>query len=396
MLEIESLPSFPTPSLEEWEDKIKRELKVTQLSELNWLTPEGIALKPLYQKLPRKEGTHGSMNGNFPSPSSFIAWECLFLGKNSPWKEQIQEALAWGITHFWLPAEGVISPDQVWAFFESIQETKLNISSDPNGKGMPNGTGELLPEKMEFSYFPGELGSSAPSQKMGWDLRNIYEGGGNLAHQLAVTLACLVQAYKKLGTDKFSSYISSLTLHLSVGTSFYREIAKYRVLPLLIKRLFEEWGLAELSLPAVMAHSTERDLGKNDSSMNAVRHSLACLAARLGGCQQICLHPLQEKPDIFQLRLARNIPILLMNEGKLQHVIDPVAGASFLEELGIAMGEKAWEHFLSIEEQGGLDSAWERGLIHKWMQTGREIEKELLKRGKKVRIGENKYRYEGN
>ena len=396
MLEIESLPSFPLPSIEEWEAKIKRELNITQLEELNWLTPEGIALKPLYQKPIQQANSQTSPNKNVSSPLPFCSWEYLFLEKESPWKEQINEALAWGITHFWLPATGSISPFQVQAYLESTQKEGLCISLDPNQEDTPKPPGNLLPENMEFLYFPGVLGAAPPSHQMGWDLRMIYEAGGNLAHQLALTLASFVQAYKRLGSDDFSSYLPSLTLHLSVGTSFYREIAKFRVLPLLIQRMLQEWNLSHLTPPPMMAHSSKRDLGKNDPAMNAIRHSLACLAARFGGCQHLCLPTLQEKPDLFHLRLARNIPILLLNEGKLQHVSDPLAGSSFLEELGVALGEKAWEHFLTIEDQGGLDAAWEDGLIREWMKRGKEIEKELLNQGKKVRVGENKYQYEGN
>lgn len=396
MLEIESLPSFPTPSLKDWEDKIKRELKITHLEELDWITPEGIALKPLYQKSLHAPDSATSTKKSVSPVSPFTAWECLFLGENSPWRRQIREAITWGISHFWIPAASAIPLDEVRAYIDSVKEKPVFLLSAPQQESIPEAKNRLLPEGIEFSYAPVELGRSLATSNKGWDLRNMYEAGGNLAHQLAVTLASFVRVYTKLDSDAFHSYLNTLTLHVSVGTSFYREIAKFRVLPLLIQRLMEEWDLGEVPPPAVMAHSTHRDLGKNDPAMNAVRHSLACLAARLGGCQHICLHPLQENPDIFQLRLARNIPILLLKEGKLQHVEDPVAGASFLEELGVALGEKAWEHFLAIETRGGLENAWQEGLIQEWMDTGKQGEKELLQQGKKVRIGENKYRYEGN
>ena len=387
MLELESLPSFPPPALREWEDKVKKELKITDLEKLSWECLEGVTVQALYARpelqrdfFPQYSETRASHHENIP-------WESICPLPGEIWKKQIEEALSAGISHFWLPSDPDFDPKELIAFFSLKARPDLHFATSESIWLELAKAGKL--GSVSQVSFPGFKEVSPQTMQNDWDFRFLYEQGGDLTHQMAVVLAAIVESHHVRKGSDGSQQIPVRCIHLSVGTGFYREIAKFRVLPLLIRRVLQELGLSDILYPKLMAHTSSRDLGQKDPAMNALRNSYAALAALLGGCSGLCIHPRKDHMDLYQLRLARNIHLLLLHEGKIQQVADPLGGAYFLEELGQALGAKAWTHFLQIEEEGGLQQAWEKGLIEEWMRNGSYRYKELEKKGYKLKIGED-------
>ena len=76
------MADFPAKSREDWAQLASKELKGAAPDTLNWSTPEGIALKPLYTEADLEGMTHlGSMPGFAP----FVRGPRATMYANRPW-----------------------------------------------------------------------------------------------------------------------------------------------------------------------------------------------------------------------------------------------------------------------------------------------------------------------
>ncbi|MEM6631437.1 MAG: methylmalonyl-CoA mutase family protein [Bacteroidota bacterium] len=388
MAEIESHIYFPPTSIDKWREKVIRELKIQDPDELIWMTEEGFPLQPLYH-LPDYLKNHSlSDQQTLLEHSAYTIWEPLQIESPEILAKQLQTIQPLGIQHVFVDLTSSIQGNR-WEILErTLPSSHLEVAVQLPAQhtdiplsfpGPPHSSIGLHPV-----VFPWDF--PVPYDSLHWDIRGIYEGGGSLTLQMAACLSAFAQDLR-LGLDP--SRVQAI--HLSVGTQFYLEIAKFRVLPSLIQLVYQLFQKGDLSIPKIIAHTAQRDLGQNDKAINAIRSTLAALAASLGGCQGICISPISAPPNHFDLRLARNIHFLLTEEGKIQKVHDPLAGSYFIEEASDQIGKKAWEIFLRIEDAGGLNKAWEQGLITQWMEEGALKERTALESLSKIKIAENSY-----
>ena len=380
MVEKDLTSHFPPSNLDEWKEKVLRELRIENPEELSWMTPEGFPLQALYHLPEYLRNTNLESHISAFPLKPYSIWEPLQVGSQNLLAKQLDVIQKVGIEHlFW---ESSSNPSEV-----DPSELQRILSHPACTVSLPS---VFLSKKMHASNIhfrtrihPWE--ESPTSGEIEWDFRTIYESGGSLSLQLATCLAAMAHGLKQ-GMD----FSTLKAMHFTAGTCFYLEIAKFRVLPSLLKLLFHQYGKTLPSIDRV-AHSSLRDLGKNDTAINAIRSTLAALAASLGGCQGICISPIAREPNPFDLRLGRNIHFLLAEEGKIHKVQDPLAGSYYIEELGEQLGKRAWEVFLDIESLGGLSKAWEEGIISKWMKEGAEKEQIALENKEKIKIAENSY-----
>ncbi|HEY2179949.1 MAG TPA: methylmalonyl-CoA mutase family protein, partial [Caulobacteraceae bacterium] len=68
-------------------------------------------------------------------------------------------------------------------------------------------------------------------------------------------------------------------------------------------------------------------------------------------------------PTPFARRSARNIQLILMEEGSLGAVADPAAGAGAFEALSGDLAAAAWRRFNAIQAAGGLAAALREGMV---------------------------------
>jgi len=118
------------------------------------------------------------------------------------------------------------------------------------------------------------------------------------------------------------------------------------------------------------------------------------MAAALGGCKSITVHPYNkhfDDPSGFSSRIARNIQLILQEESYLDKVADPGAGSYYIEVLTNKIAEKSWELFQEIESRGGFYDCLKSGFIQNEINTSRKEKVAAYKENKKVLVGVNKY-----
>jgi len=177
----------------------------------------------------------------------------------------------------------------------------------------------------------------------------------SLSVQLAISLA-LVRRHIDQGLATgwpLPAVLTGLQYALPLGRLFFPELARLRALPRLVGQIALAYdpGLRALPRLALLAE-TERCSG-DDPHTHALRTTPMALAAVLGGCTALLVHPGGDAPAWD--RLALNTHHVLRHEAYLGRVSDPAAGASYIEQLTDALARRAWRLFQILETSGDPD-----------------------------------------
>lgn len=198
-----------------------------------------------------------------------------------------------------------------------------------------------------------------------------HESGGNAVQELAYTLATGVEYLRelaKLGVD-VNVAAPRIRFAITVGTSFFMEIAKLRALRMLWSRAVAVAGGDE-SAQKISLHVRTSQWNKSvvDPYNNLLRATVESFAGVLGGCDSMQVGAFDEvarQPDDISLRIARNTQLVLQKECDLNHVVDPAGGSWFVESATAELATRAWTMFQEVEKLGGMEAALRAGVPQK-------------------------------
>jgi len=203
----------------------------------------------------------------------------------------------------------------------------------------------------------------------------VHEAGGAPAEELAFALASAV-AYLKATTRaglSMEAATAGIVIGLTVDGDPLVSTAKLRAARLVWARLTGACGAPSRAL--IEARSSHRMLTRTEPWTNLVRLTAACHAAAVGGADAIILGAFTDAigvPTAFGRRMARNTQLILMDEGHLGVVADPVGGSGAFEALTREIARAAWAKFNAIEAAGGLVAALRDGLIAREVAKSRQ------------------------
>ncbi len=197
------------------------------------------------------------------------------------------------------------------------------------------------------------------------DARTVHAAGGTAAQELGFALAGALAYLRALDEAEFDLDAARrlLMFRIAVDADEFSQTAKLRAL----RRL---WALVEQSCglkpqPALIhAETAWRMMTKNDPWNNLLRATVATFAAAVGGADALSVIPFTQPlgaPDAFARRLARDTQLVLQDEFYVHVVDDPAAGAGGFEALTEALCERGWAAFQTVEAEGGLAKALEKG-----------------------------------
>lgn len=208
--------------------------------------------------------------------------------------------------------------------------------------------------------------------------------GANTCTELAFTLA---HANEYLNTGA-----TELLFNIAVGSDYFFEIAKLRALRKLWSTLANEYNI---DTPATIHCETAlNNKTIYDYNNNILRTSTEAMAAVVGGCDALFIHPydvLFKQPNEFSSRIARNIQLILKYESHLDKVMDVAHGSYYIESLSQQIAEKSWELFQNIEAKGGYIACLESGFLQDTITKQAEATQQLVDSGDRVVLGVNKY-----
>ncbi len=278
---------------------------------------------------------------------------------------------------------------------------KCSVSADPIRLFVT--TGKLPAKKLNndslmFTRFVQETEEAFPTVKsIGVDSSIYSEAGGSAVQELAFALASAVEYLNFLNEDlPTTTLVNKMKFTFSVGTNFFMEIAKLRAFRILWSSVLEGFGISQDEAPSISL--AVKSLGFlqtfTEPYSNMLRATTEAFSAVIGGADIIETAPFNigfEKPDEFARRIARNIQIIIREETGIRFVIDSAAGSYYVENLTDKFVVKSWELFQTIEKEGGMISALEKGIPQKLINDVRKKKITDLKKRKFKLIGTNVY-----
>lgn len=431
---------FPPISVQEWENQIMKDLKGADYEKkLVWKSPEGLTLKPYYTRedlvkkveggagfFPYQRGYHKEGNAwkivqNIDSTiladANSMAVDALDKGADavSFTLDYIneQEELAFLLKNIDLQEKSIhfISFHSYSILFDLLIKEVQRRKYDPTTL---KGSFNFDP----FSYYllHGEYYNSLEDNmnelecllktvresKLDYSVINVngqhfHNAGATAIQELGFTLAS-AQAYLQMMVErgfKAEDVVPKMRLTLSIGPSYFVEIAKFRAARLLWSKIVSQYGVSE-EKAKITIHAVSGMFNKTiyDLQNNMLRNTTEAMSAVLGGANEITIlpHDFTLKPsDGFSNRIARNVQLLLKNEAHFEKVADVAGGSYYIEALTNDIASHAWNNFLKIDEVGGFVIAMENGLIKSEIEKNASAKRSSIAQRKNTLVGINNY-----
>lgn len=224
-----------------------------------------------------------------------------------------------------------------------------------------------------------------------------HNAGATPTQELAFLLASLADQYDYL-TDaglSIETLMAKTILSVSVGTSYFTEIAKLRALRVLAARFGQAYGLVSYQPFVHVQTSTFYDATTTPYT-NLLRATTESLAAVIGGCDALTTHRYDAvlgQQSEYSDRIARNISLLLKDESYLDKVADSSAGSYYVENLTHQLVEAAWTFFIDVEKRGGFVQAFAAGFVQDEIEQAYQNKVKTVQQGK-VLVGVTKFRFD--
>lgn len=403
---------FQSVSAKQWEEKIIQDLKISSIDELIWHTTEGLDIRPFYNK------EHLKNIHLFPL-FYHHKWEIVqFAPAHLHQEEELNEYLlkslnggASGITMNFYQQKNFseifnnISLPHIYSSF--------NISFDALSlldylKDIYHSTNPFTQQKNCFINIDpiflfekfGEWHQQANKDfEILLQLNHIpvngtlyKESGANVIQELSYILAHLNEYLYYLEQKKVLKNYTTIHITVSVGGSYFTEIAKFRALRILVNHLLSEYHhLADIH---IHAQTTLINKSYLDIYNNLIRTTTEAMSAIFGGANSISVYPFDypfNKVSDFSLRMARNQLLIMKEESYLDKTAEVTHGSFYIENYTHLLAEKAYQKFLEIEKQNGLITLLEKNIIQSEINKSFENELQEYITNKKVLIGVTKY-----
>lgn len=431
---------FPPISVQDWENQIIKDLKGADYEKkLVWKSPEGISVKPYYtrQDLVNKiEGGAGtypyqrgySREGNgwqvvqnidstVPADANAMACEALDKGADavSFALDYIneQEDLA-----FLLKGIDLEEKTIHFASFHSYSILFDLLMKEIQHRGYEASklNGSFNFDSFSYYLLHGEYYNSHEDNmnelecllktirdsKLNYTVVNVngqhlHNAGATAVQELGFALAS-AQEYLQIMVDrglKAEEVISKMRLTLSIGSSYFVEIAKLRAARLLWAKIAAQYGVSE-EKARIRIHAVSGLFNKTvyDMQNNMLRNTTEAMSAVIGGADEITILPHDvtiKASDSFSNRIARNVQLLLKNEAHFEKVADVAGGSYYIETLTSDVANHAWNYFLKVDAAGGFVKAMEGGLIREEIEKNATVKKVSIAQRKNTLVGVNNY-----
>jgi methylmalonyl-CoA mutase len=466
--------SFPTKTFEDWSQLTRRELKDKPVASLDWVTSEGMRVKPLYTAEDLDGISHAGvkLRDMMPGFPPYLRGPRATMYANRPWtirqysgfstaeesnrfyRENLaagQEGLSIAFdlaTHRGYDSDhprvvgdvgkagvAIDSVEDMKILFDGIPLDRMSVSMTMNGGVLPviagyivaaeeqgvaqdklTGTiqNDILKEFMvrnTYIYPPG------PSMRIVADIieytarhmpkfnsisisgYHMEEAGATSVQELAFTLADGLEYVRAalsrgLAIDDFAPRLS---FFFGIGMNFFMEIAKLRAARVLWAQLMQQFAPKNAASLALRTHcqTSGVSLTEQDPHNNIIRTTLEALAAVLGGTQSLHTNSFDEAlalPTPASARIARNTQLILAEETGIPHVIDPLGGSYYVENLTHSIAAAAMALIEEVEAMGGMTKAVEAGVPKLRIEEAAARRQARIDRGEETIVGVNKYR----
>lgn len=159
--------------------------------------------------------------------------------------------------------------------------------------------------------------------------------------------------------DQVEIILRQFQFRLTIGESYFIEIAKHRALRHLLVELAKSYGLSlENKDFKIMSVSGKWAEATKDEYNYLLRATTQAMSSIIGGTNALVVNPFSDlfpKNQAQAERIARNISTLLKDESYFDKIIDPSAGSYYIESVTQQVMTDSWALLQAIESKGGLN-----------------------------------------
>lgn len=412
-------PGTPAASYADWLAQVKKDLKDPNAYEgLRWHSPEGFTVEPYYTT----EQTDAQANtlaqaAQKLTPGWLNAPEYTAMpGEEKALNATLRNALANGADALVLHVpDGTSLPRLLDGIKLSNTPVFFRLGAGVDAAGFLETLRQVAPYQLRGSLLASsgtlpaallaalvEQSTDSPAfRTIGISSHDFHQAGATATQELAFTLARLAETYAHLTGAGLSpdQLVPRTMLSVSVGTSYFMEMAKLRALRVLLAR----FSPLTLSQPVLLHCQTSAFYESTATPYtNLLRATTEAMAAVIGGADVLTVRPydavlatagLGASPSEFSERIARNVSTLLKVESYLDKVADPAAGSYYIENLAHQLTEAAWTLFQQVEMLGGFTKAMDTGFIQQALAEAYNAKVEAVRDGR-VLVGVTKFRHD--
>lgn len=436
---------FPVVSIEEWEEKIKQDLKgVDYEKKLVWKSPEDISVRPYYRSEHLEQlGYLNSHPGEFPYTRGYGKYgnkwdirEDILVKQPEEANRKALRVLEKGATAlgFIIKKGAVKTSGDLEKLLDGIglEKTGINFLSGTETPKLVSLFAEIVEKRKTEA---GKVTGSANFDPFGYltnngkyitnreqDINNaagLIENYGKRFHSFrligvngisfcnAGASAVMELAFSLATGNEYLSVLTGMGLpvdpvaqniqfNLGSGSNYFMEIAKLRAARMLWARIVQAWEPKSEDSLKTFIHSETSDFNKTiyDPYVNMLRTTTEAMASAIGGANSLYVKPFDRNfrdSSDFSERIARNTQIILKNEAYFDKVTDPSAGSYYIESLTDSLVSETWKLFQQIEKDGGYIVALENGFIQEQIEELCRKRCMNLALRKEVLVGTNQY-----
>lgn len=435
---------FPPISTQEWEDKIKADLKGADYEKkLVWRTIEGFSVQPYYRSEHLKNldhlkyvpGEFPYVRGNKAKCNSWYVRQDINANDAKVANEKALDVLMKGVDS--LGFETCCKDEFTNEEFEtllkdiSIADIELNITDataahpfvdflkakiekENIDKNEVNGSvnfdpmfhlttnGNFCKAQSEVFDTAKELIEKAKNlpnfRVIGVNGEMFTNAGATIVQELAFTLA-MGNQYLNLLTEKgldIDTIAENIKFNFGVSTNYFMEIAKFRAARMLWAKIIEAYKPSNLEVAKMNIHAATSKFNQTiyDPYVNMLRGTTESMSATIAGVDSLSVTPFNkafENSTEFSDRIARNTQIVLKEESYFDKIVDPAGGSYYIENLTSSIAEHAWKLFQNIESQGGYVEAFKAGFIQEQVNESANKRSLNIATRREILLGTNQY-----
>jgi len=217
------------------------------------------------------------------------------------------------------------------------------------------------------------------------DISLHQNAGATISQQIAYFLSKVNELVGFFGPE----ILKNILVKTAIGSDFFTEIAKLKVLRILFQKIAEEYKIeAELH---IFCETTFRNKSTIDKENNLIRSSLESISAIIGGANFLSIQPYQNwnNPTEQDWEIAYKQFLVLSHESMLNFFDDATSNAYFIENLTSELAQKSWKLFQNIENENGYLYFLESGKLKSEIEKALQEEIDKIESNEIILIGIN-------
>ncbi|MDM1407768.1 methylmalonyl-CoA mutase family protein [Myroides sp. DF42-4-2] len=398
---FEEFNSIPA---KQWKNKIQYELHGADYNEtLVWESLEGIKVRPFYHRDESQTIPVSTQNSQWQIVQAIYIQEIdksILNAKTSLQKGT--EVLYFTLVNPTLDVTqllGALPKDKTYllrclfldhAYIENLahwareQQYTLHLLTDPIHQLITSGNW-FHNLNTDFNIL-NALTQQYSNVNLTIDTKAYQQAGATIVQQIAYACTHFNEYLSRVKTVQQPIFIE-----VSVGSNYFFEIAKHKVLRLLFDLIASEYNYTDLTV-RIISTPTKRNKTLYGATVNALRTTTECMSAVLGGADFVCNLPydaLYRKENYASQQIARNQLLSLKKHSHFHAVDNPTEGAYYIEELTKQLAEKALDIIKQIEQADGLITSFHQGTIQRKIAESDQKEQDWFHAQREILVGTN-------